>query len=112
MMFISQRITKSHFVDIELFNTSNNNRQIKHVEGGAVIEQDDTINNYDPVIFGKPESEQVVSLTDHRKTYTSGVKQVFCGGVKEFRAHLIKYAIAVRFKIRLKKKGLFKYPSQ
>ena len=48
MMFISQRIAKSDFIDIELLDTSNNECDLEIVQGGGVVEHGDPISDFDP----------------------------------------------------------------
>ncbi|KAM7529769.1 hypothetical protein LguiB_033179 [Lonicera macranthoides] len=100
MMFVSQGVANADFIDIEVSENQKNESTTNHFERDMNMELCDPISNANRLLLGYDERDNIVSMKDVWKTYITQVKQVFYGGAKEFRQQLIKYTIAVGFRIK------------
>lgn len=64
MMLMSQSVANADFTEIELVDTSNTDLAIQQKQSMDVMDLDDLISNFNPVIVGNANVDQLVSITD------------------------------------------------
>lgn len=64
MMLMSQSVANADFTEIELVDTSNTDLAIRKKQSMDVMDLDDLISNFNPVLVGNANVDQLVSITD------------------------------------------------
>lgn len=64
MMLMSQSVANVDFTEIELVDTSNTDLAIQQKQSMDVMDLDDLISNFNPVLVGNANVDQLVSITD------------------------------------------------